>query len=188
MRTTRRELQHRWLKPIMRLSAILFVLLQAFPSFAQHDILRVAGEIKDVDTRKAMNGAVVSATDTLMPTFVRLAKVKRNGKFTVDLPLDRVYRIVFDASGHAHKHVILDTRNIPSSERKTGYGMQIKIFLPLLYPTLDYSLLDLPLGVARYEPDSKGINWQQAVSDALRERYEVFNKQYEVAKKAAGGL
>ncbi len=167
-------------------SAAFAFLLLATPALAQNDILRVFGELTDLDAGKGMKGAAVIATDTLAPTSVLRAKVKVNGKFKVDLPLGRVYRVVFEAPDHAAKNVVIDTWGIPQLYHKDGFGMELKIQLPKIYPSMDYSILNQPIGVARYDATQTEIIWDSAHIAEVRKLSEGFQERYEAAKKAAG--
>ncbi len=170
---------------ILRGSIFLGLLLLLAPAIAQRDIIHVFGEVKDMDSMKRIVGVSVTATDTLEPTFVQHATVKRNGTFSVELPLARVYRIVFEAPEHVAKHVIVDARDIPTRESKDGFGMNIVPTLCTFYAGLDYSLLQRPIGVAKYDPITTEVIWDVASIGDTPELYRIFNEQYEAAKKAA---
>ncbi len=138
-----------------------------------------------MDSMKRLAEVSVTATDTLAPAFVQRAAVRGNGKFSIDLPLARVYRIVFEAPEHVAKHVIVDARGIPEKESKDGFGMNIMMTLCTYYAGLDYSLMERPIGVARYDPGTTEVIWDVTSNDDLSDLYRTFNEQYEAAKKAA---
>ncbi len=175
-----------FLRQVAPFSATFALLLLAAPVLAQRDVLQVFGVLTDFDAGKGMKGAAVIATDTLAPASVLHAKVKSNGKFTVDLPLGRVYRVVFEAPDHAAKNVVIDTQGIPQVYSKDGFGMELKIPLPRIYPSMDYSILNQPIGIARYDATQTEIVWDSAHIAEVRKLYEGFQERYEAAKAAAG--
>ncbi|MDQ3110013.1 MAG: hypothetical protein M3R17_08970 [Bacteroidota bacterium] len=143
--------------------AILFLLLVAGPaisSFAQGPgrvdfELVFAGKVTEFDEKKGKDVPLEACSVNLYKgsTLVSSNSTSSSGKFKVTVPHDGDYVLQITKSGYITKRIAINTFNVPD-ERTGGPFAQYELDIDLfkLFPGLDYSVLDKPVGRIIYNP------------------------------------
>ena len=93
----------------------------------------------------------------------------KKGKYDTELDFDNYYKIVFSSPGFVSKFVTIDFRDIPVEDRVGGFKMHIDISLFKQIEGIDYSLLNAPIGKAKYYAKTGVIVWDMAYTrDMMR--------------------
>ncbi len=167
----------------MRLLKSFFtaVLVIAFTGvFAQKksDIL-VYGKVVDFFDESRLKTATVVAEDMDNGETVKADFSK--GKFNMILDYDKEYMVTFSETGYSSKKVHMNFKNVPEKQQKGGQGFDLDIKLGKKYEGLDDSILERPVGVAKYSAEAKGVAFDKSYEEKLSAEF----KQYEVELKAA---
>ena len=143
-------------------------------SGSEVDNVYVYGTIKNDSTHfPLVNAAVIIREDSLPLVSAAID----SGKYECSLAFDHVYRIRYEAPGYVAKFIEIDTREIPLEMREGGFGINVEILLFRFFKHGDYSLLQEPIGKARYVPADSMITWDLQWTDMIRERFRVAKAQ-----------
>jgi hypothetical protein len=108
------------------------------------------------------------------------------GRYEVHLAYDHVYTLFYMEAGKVGKHVRIDLQGIPDPVRVGGHGMSVDVTLFPSYPCLDASVLDEPIGLARYDPADSLIAWDIVYTERLRGRISAAMQRYDSLRTAGG--
>ncbi len=143
--------------------AILFLLLviaPAFSAFAQAPgrvefEFIFAGKVTEFDEKKAKDVPVDACSVNLYKgtTLVSTNSTSSNGKFKIVVPHDGDFVVQITKAGYITKRIAINTFNVPD-ERTGGPFAQFDVEIDLfkLFPGLDYSVLNNPVGRIIYNP------------------------------------
>ncbi|MBL0044915.1 MAG: hypothetical protein IPP33_11155 [Flavobacteriales bacterium] len=134
------------------------------------DNVYVYGTIKDDSTRFPVVHAAVIIREDSLPL---VSASVDSGKYECNLEFDHVYRLRYEAPGYVAKFLEIDTRNIPTEMREGGFGINVEMTLSRFFKYGDYSLLQEPIGKARYVPADSMISWDLQWTEMMRERFRV---------------
>ncbi len=162
----------------------LFFLLGLFAS-AQVDNVYVYGTVKDYVTSKKLDGITV----TVYKNGGKLAEVvtSASGKYEFNLDYGSEYKLVYGRSGMVSKNIAIDTKNIPEEERVGGHGMNVEMTLFNELPGIDFSVLQQPIGKAKFDPTTKEVTWDLQYTEQVRSEIARLMKEYDDKKKREAG-
>lgn len=144
--------------------------------------LYIFGAVKDYDSRKKMEGCVVNVYKG--SSKIESYTTNKNGKFEFFLPLDAVYKIDFTSNGYVTKFLEVSVENIPDEDRRAGFSMgpmDVSLFKEV--EGLDFSLLEDPIGKARYYGDRGAVEWDNAYTSSMLNAINKMMSDYEKQKK-----
>lgn len=116
----------------------------------------VFGNLKEHLTKEKIDGSIVITQNNKE---YREIRSNVEGKFELYLPLDHTYNIKFKKNNFVSKNIDVDARNIPENVRRGGFSMKLDVDLFESIPDLDFSILDDPMGKAKWDPNKGIINW-----------------------------
>ncbi|MBV6404720.1 MAG: hypothetical protein IT228_07030 [Flavobacteriales bacterium] len=169
-----------------RLSALLAALLLTVgAALAQVDNVYVYGTVKDYISAKKMDGVVVS----VFKNGAKLTETITNasGKYEFNLDYGADYKITYTKAGIVSKNITIDTRNIPEEERVGGHGMNIEMTLFQELPGIDFTVLNQPIGKAKFDPTTSEVTWDLQYTEQIRSEIARLMKEYEDKKRREAG-
>lgn len=145
------------------------------------DNVYVYGTVKDYISAKKLDGVVVS----VYKNGAKLAETTTNasGKYEFNLDYGSDYKIVYGKGGMVAKNITIDTRNIPEEERVGGHGMNVEMTLFNELPGMDFSVLQQPIGKAKFDPASSEVTWDLQYTEQIRSEIARLMKEYDEKKK-----
>ena len=142
--------------------------------------ISISGILSDYHSKKPITTGKVTITSDNNDS--RMIPVDSMAGWIDLIPCDHLYKIEFSAPGYVSKHVIIDARSIPIEEQLGGFDMDIDITLFKRIEGLDYSILDTPVGVSRYDPFVYAIAWDpipvRRTQDELKRLMRSYDKLY----------
>ncbi len=161
------------------LLACSFVLFAA--AFGQVDNVYVYGTVKDYVSSKKLDGITV----TVFKNGGKLAEVVTNasGKYEFNLDYGSDYKLVYSKAGMVSKNIAIDTKNIPEEERVGGHGMNVEMTLFTELPGIDFSVLQQPIGKAKFDATTKEVTWDLQYTEQVRAEIQRLMKEYDEKKK-----
>ncbi len=173
----------RWQGRLLGLVCALVLMVGA--ARAQVDNVYVYGTVKDYTSVKKMDGVIVS----VYKNGAKLTETTTNasGKYEFNLDYGADYKIVYSKQGIVSKNITIDTRNIPEEERVGGHGMNIEMTLFQELPGIDFSVLNQPIGKAKFDPTSSEVTWDLQYTEQIRSEIARLMKEYEDKKRREAG-
>ncbi len=161
------------------LLACSFLLFAA--AFGQVDNVYVYGTVKDYVSSKKLDGITV----TVFKNGGKLAEVVTNasGKYEFNLDYGSDYKLVYSKAGMVSKNISIDTKNIPEEERVGGHGMNVEMTLFTELPGIDFTVLQQPIGKAKFDPTTKEVTWDLQYTEQVRSEIQRLMKEYDEKKK-----
>jgi hypothetical protein len=171
----------RFLRPFL----FVFLLLGTLCASAQVDNVYVYGTVKDYVSSKKLDGITV----TVYKNGAKLAEVvtSASGKYEFNLDYGSDFKLVYTKPGMVSKNISIDTKNIPEEERVGGHGMNVEMTLFQELPGIDFSILQQPIGKAKFDPTSKEVTWDLQYTDQVRSEIARLMKEYDDKKKREAG-
>lgn len=159
--------------------ACSFLLFAA--AFGQVDNVYVYGTVKDYVSSKKLDGITV----TVFKNGGKLAEVVTNasGKYEFNLDYGSDYKLMYSRAGMVSKNISIDTKNIPEEERVGGHGMNVEMTLFTELPGIDFSVLQQPIGKAKFDPTTKEVTWDLQYTEQVRAEIQRLMKEYDEKKK-----
>jgi hypothetical protein len=166
---------------LLRSFPLLLLLLAAGATRAQVDNVYVYGTVKDYATSKKLDGIIV----TVYKNGGKLAEVVTNasGKYEFNLDYGSDYKLVYSKPGMVSKNISIDTKNIPEEERVGGHGMNVEMTLFAELPGIDFSVLQQPIGKAKFDAATKEVTWDLQYTEQVRAEIARLMKEYDEKKK-----
>ena len=151
------------------------------PVFGQVDNVYVYGTVKDYVSSKKLDGITV----TVFKNGGKLAEVVTNasGKYEFNLDYGSDYKLVYSRASMVSKNISIDTKNIPEEERVGGHGMNVEMTLFAELPGIDFSVLQQPIGKAKFDPTTKEVTWDLQYTEQVRAEIARLMKEYDEKKK-----
>ncbi len=169
----------------VRLFALVAPLLFAVSAQGQVDVVYIFGTVKDYFSAKKIDGVTV----TVYKNGAKLTDIHTNasGKYDVNLDYGADYKLVYSKPGMVSKIISLDTRNVPEEERLGGHGFNLEMTLFNDMPDVDFSILQQPIGKAKYDAVKGEVTWDFAYTEQIRNEVNRLMKEYEDKKKREAG-
>lgn len=114
-------------------------------------------------------------------------KASSAGKYSFSLGNREAYMLHYSAPGKVSKCVEIDTRNTPDSIWAAGLFLSLELSLFDSVPGVDFSLLDDPIGRARYDAGTGHIEFDEAYTAMVRDRIREFIAAYKKRKEESSG-
>lgn len=143
--------------------------------------ISVNGVLTDYHSELPITTAVTTITSE--ENDVRTLAVDSFGGWIDLIPCDHLYKLEFSAPGYVSKHVIIDARSIPLEEQLGGFSMDIDITLFRELDGIDFSLLQKPVGVSKYESFVYAIAWDAKQVGRMQDELKQLMKSYDKAWK-----
>lgn len=142
----------------------------------QLDNVYVYGTVKDQYTAKKLEDVVV----TIYKNGGKLQEVSSNasGKYEFTLDYGADYKIVYSRIGWVSKNYTVDTRNVPEEQRVGGEGMNVEMTLFQELPGMDFSILQQPIGKAKYSAEKTGLDWDWDYTASVQNEVNRLIKEY----------
>lgn len=160
---------------IMRGIARLHLLcaLAVLPSalLAQQPDVLVFGAVKDMDTGTALAGSAAEAVDRKWGRWVEVA-ANDTGGYELGLGRNGEWLVTITAPGYVAKKVLLQLNGPTEEEWVGGFGMEIDMNLMREREGVDYSAMEEPFGISRYNREAGNFEWDMAHTAAMRERQQ----------------
>lgn len=165
----------------LRACLVLCSFLWLLPAFGQVDNVYVYGTVKDYVSSKKLDGITV----TVFKNGGKLTEVVTNasGKYEFNLDYGSDYKLVYSKPGMVSKNISIDTKNIPEEERVGGHGMNVEMTLFAELPGIDFSVLQQPIGKAKFDPTTKEVTWDLQYTEQVRAEIQRLMKEYDEKKK-----
>ncbi|MFT3885287.1 MAG: hypothetical protein QM724_07615 [Flavobacteriales bacterium] len=173
------------IRPLRFLTLLFLLALGHVALQAQVDNVYIYGTVKDYASAKKLDGITVS----VFKNGAKLAETVTNasGKYEFNLDYGSEYKVVYTKAGIVSKNISIDTRNIPEEERVGGHGMNIEMTLFPELPGMDFSILQQPIGKAKFDPGTNEVTWDLQYTQQIRSEVDRLMKEYEEKKKREAG-
>jgi hypothetical protein len=95
------------------------------------------------------------------------------GKYQIFLPLNGSHRLEYWLEDHHRKVVQVDANGeMDATARAQEWNLRVDIDLLIADPPLPDDLLDMPAGVAEWEPAMRDFQWNRPYSERYKQRYK----------------
>lgn len=152
------------------ISSAGFILLAAGSLIAQTNLLVVSGTVRDDDSGRKLPGSVVIVYQD--DEEIDRKEVDKNASYEYELPLGFSYTFAYEREGFIAKKVVLDVTHTPDDESVDGFGFDLDMNLFKYIDGFDISILDTPMGIGTYDPDSKRFTFNTDHTDRMKMRVE----------------
>ncbi|MBK9148353.1 MAG: hypothetical protein IPM12_11135 [Flavobacteriales bacterium] len=146
---------------------VLSGMITAF-TIAQPDVL-VYGLVKDIRTGERPTGISVEAIDLKWGRW-KLAATSDSSKYELDLGRNGEWLVTFSVPGYVSKRIKLMLFGPTPEEWVGGFGMNVDMTMIQPQEGVDYSLLEEPFGICRYNSETGMFEWDLAYTEKMRER------------------
>ena len=146
------------------------ILLAAGSLIAQTNLLIVSGTVKDDDSGRKLPGSVVIVYQDDVE--IDRQEVDKNASYEYELPLGFSYTFAYEREGFTAKKVVLDVTHTPDDESVDGFGFDLDMTLFKNIDGFDTSILDTPMGIGSYDPDTKKFAFNTDHTDRMKMRVE----------------
>ena len=150
-------------------SAALF-LVAVGSMLAQTNLLMVSGTIKDDGSGRKLPGSVVIVFQDDVE--INRQEVDKNASYEYELPLGHSYTFSFERDGFTTKKVVLDVTHTPDDDSVDGFGFDLDMTLFKNVDGFDTSILDTPMGIGTYNPDTRKFTFDSDHTDRMKMRLE----------------
>lgn len=166
---------------------ILLILIFTFPGAlitlrAQSPTLDLKIEIKDETYNQKMANAEVVIYKNGAP--YKKLTTDDKGRLFVQVPLGVDYKVEFKKNGYVTKHIIIDTKNIPSEDASYGfeYPMEVNLFEDI--PEIDFSILQKPVAILKFDNKTGFFEYDKDYTNSILKQLEELKKAYQEKMKA----
>lgn len=164
----------------MRYAAwLLTALLMALCTETYAYQLRLNGVVTDFSSLKPLPTARVRVYKEGVLQHERTSN--SSGKYVITFDNHAEYVLRVDAPGYQGKSITIDTRGMEWEGDRRMSDLDVEIRLPELHNGVDLSFLDLPLGIAYFEPATGLTRWNRTYEKNIRPGMRDVMEQY-VAK------
>lgn len=170
----------------MRTILLLLVLvIHAVGTAAWGFSLKLDGLVTDYATGKAMQARVRVYKNGAL---AQVCTTKANGKYAVSLDNGADYVVRVDAPGYQGKCITIVTQGAEWAGDRRVRSLEVEIRLPGRIYGTDLSSLDLPLGIARFEPATGHVRWSQTYERNIQAEVRQAMALYDRLARASGQL
>ena len=149
--------------------ALCFVLASA-GLLSQTNLLLVSGTIKDDDSGRKLLGSIVVVYQD--GSELHRSEVDKNASYSFELPLGFTYLFEYQRDDFTTKKMELDFTHTPDDESVDGFGFDLDMTLFKTVEGFDTSILDTPMGVGAYNPDTKKFSFDMDHTERMKLRIE----------------
>ncbi|MBI49145.1 MAG: hypothetical protein CL850_02515 [Crocinitomicaceae bacterium] len=149
-------------------AALLFVAVGSLLS--QTNLLIVSGTVKDDGSGRKLPGSVVVVYQDDVE--ISREEVDKNASYEYELPLGFSYTFAYEREGFTAKKVVLDVTHTPDDDSVDGFGFDLDMTLFKNIEGFDTSILDTPMGIGTYDPDSRKFSFDSDHTDRMKMRVE----------------
>jgi hypothetical protein len=142
-------------------------LISAF-TIGQPDVV-VYGAVKDIRTGERLTGITVEAIDLKWGRW-ELAATNDSSKYELDLGRNGEWLLTYSASGYVSKRIKLILFGPTPEEWIGGFGMNVDMTMIQPQEGVDYSILDEPFGICRYNRETGNFEWDLPYTEKMREQ------------------
>ena len=152
-------------------SVATLVLLAAGSAIAQLNKVEVNGKIKDDDSGRKLPGSFVVVLQD--GSEIERVEVNKNAEFEFSFALGHSYTLEFERDGFMAKKVVLDFSHAVPDENADAFGLYgLDMTLIKEIEGFDETILDTPVGMGVYDPDSKTFTFDSDHTDRMKMRIE----------------
>jgi len=160
--------------------SVLVLALSCCGRLAAQDTLAIVfGSVTDLDPRSLLTGITIACHDIEDSTFVIEPLIREGGFYELHMMEERTYSIVFSATGHVPKRVLIELNGPTREQWERGFGINADISLFKTLSGVDADFGGEPFGICRFDPNTVQFEWDRAYSQAMRERHAAALKAYE---------
>lgn len=138
-----------------RYPALLTVIGACLLGTASAQDVEVYGRVREHERPLPIVGATMEVSSDGVGLF--RMQSDSTGYYRIGLDVGRIWRIRYAAPGRVAKLLEFDLQDVPKYDG--GYGSNVDMRLFLESPDNDFSFLDEPLGICRYDSASAMIKW-----------------------------
>ncbi|MFQ5335632.1 MAG: carboxypeptidase-like regulatory domain-containing protein, partial [Flavobacteriales bacterium] len=115
---------------------------------------------------------------------VKSATTAGNGKFIIDVPLGKNYKVVFSKPGYVSKRLAIDATSVPENQwlDKHGFPMEVSLFEKM--EGLDVSILKNPIGRIAYNKKDGYFDYDEAYTRMIQDKLAKLKKELAAKLKA----
>jgi hypothetical protein len=146
-------------------------------TYGQDTLVVVYGVLKDFTTKDTLRELSVEATDQKWGRRVA-ARMTQDGQYVLDMVDEAVWLIEYAAPGYIPKRILVELRGPTAEQWIGGFGMNVDMLMLRELPGLDYSVLQEPMGVCRYDSASGIFVWDSVSVARMRDRVEPLHAAY----------
>jgi Carboxypeptidase regulatory-like domain len=118
--------------------------------------LLLQGKVTDAKSKKPIEGCHISITaaDTLIEIIT-----DKNGKYSIKLPLDKLYEVRYSAKKYFTKIVEMDMRNIPEEDKEGPFELVMDGTMVRFNKKIDAEIFAKPMARCKFEKASNSIEF-----------------------------
>ncbi|MBM72224.1 MAG: hypothetical protein CL847_05525 [Crocinitomicaceae bacterium] len=152
------------------ISSAALLLVAVGSLLAQNNLIMLSGTIKDTDSGRKLPGSVVIVFQD--DEEINRQEVDKNARYEYELPLGHKYTVSFERDGFTAKKIVLDATHTPDDESVAGFGFDLPMTLFKNKEGFDTSILDTPMGIATYDPNTGNFPFDSDHTDLMKMRVE----------------
>ena len=141
----------------------------------------IYGNVKDHFTRKKIDGVTVKVIQD--GKIYDTQTSSSSGKYEFFLPLDHLYKVVYEKDGMVSKNVEIDTRNIPEEDRRGGFSYNTDMSLFEVMEGVDFSILEQPIGKAKFMAERGNVEFDFGYTNRIQAEVDKILRELENKKK-----
>lgn len=175
-----REVVMQGIKYVLRIFVFALFTAVGFSATAQGE-LYIFGVVKDYADSKKLSGVKITAYQN--GSQVDVYTTSGNGKYEFFLDLGQEYEVTFEKKGLVSKKVYMDSRNIPEEDIGAGFSMNIEMSLFEEVEGLDITILEQPIGKAKYNPNTGALEFDFAYTQKIKDELNRLMRNWEKGTK-----
>lgn len=140
-------------------------------AYSTESTIKFHGVVSDYNTdEELVQASIVLYIDNVEETTFF---TDERGKYSIEKNLGHTYLLEFLKEGLVTKSVLIDTRKILVEDGSAGYEMRIDMTLFEEVPDLDVSILEKPIGKAKYNQVTGDIEWDYEHTAEIQEELKI---------------
>ena len=159
-----------------QLACFALALCAPLACLAQADVL-VFGVMRELRTSVRIDEMAVEALDLKWGRW-KVAATNDSGKYELDLGRNGEWLVTYSAPGFVSKRIKLMLTGPTPEEWVGGYGMNVDMTMIEPKEGVDYSVLDEPFGICRYNSETGNFEWDMEYTQKMRDRQAALLKEH----------
>lgn len=159
-----------------RNTALLVAMGLALNSFAVH--LKVHGEVMERVSDNHLGKVVVRVYEN--GTLQYATTTNAAGKYEVSFANQGQYTVRFSSPGYASKSFSVDTRGPSWEGDNSKQRLYIGMTMVKRLAGFDLTLLEVPMGKARFDPGTGYVHWDKAWAETVEPQYHSLMEAYDL--------
>ena len=143
--------------------------------------LYIFGVVKDVENSKKMDGVTVSVKKNGKEIDKLVTNTSGKYEFFLDIAGD--YLIEYSKAGIVSKKVALDSKNVPLDDATAGFSMNIDMTLFKTMEGLDVSILNQPIGRAKYNAETAQLEFDYEYTKTIKDQLNKMMSEFDQRQK-----